>query len=36
MAYAPIGDTPEECEAFFKSEIDKCGKMIRAARLGAE
>jgi tripartite-type tricarboxylate transporter receptor subunit TctC len=23
MAYVPIGDTPDQCEAFFKSEMDK-------------
>jgi tripartite-type tricarboxylate transporter receptor subunit TctC len=36
MAYAPIGNTPEECEAFFKSEMDKWGKVIQAAGLKAE
>ncbi len=36
MAYAPIGDTPEECEAFFKSEMDKWGKVIKDAGLKAE
>jgi tripartite-type tricarboxylate transporter receptor subunit TctC len=36
MAYAPIGDTPEECEAFFKSEMDRWGKVIKAAGLKAE
>jgi hypothetical protein len=36
MAYVPLGDTPEECEAFFKSEMDKCGKVIKDAGLKAE
>lgn len=36
MAYRPIGDTPAECEAFFKSEMDKWGKVIKAAGLKAE
>jgi tripartite-type tricarboxylate transporter receptor subunit TctC len=36
MAYAPIGDTPEECETFFKSEMDKWGKVIKDAGLKAE
>jgi tripartite-type tricarboxylate transporter receptor subunit TctC len=36
MAYAPIGNTPEECEAFFKSEMDKWGKVIKDAGLKAE
>jgi tripartite-type tricarboxylate transporter receptor subunit TctC len=36
MAYAPIGDTPAECAAFFKSEMDKWGKVIKAAGLKAE
>jgi tripartite-type tricarboxylate transporter receptor subunit TctC len=36
MAYAPIGDTPEECEVFFKSEMDRWGKVIKAAGLKAE
>jgi len=36
MAYAPIGDTPAECEAFFRSEMDKWGKVIKAAGLKAE
>jgi tripartite-type tricarboxylate transporter receptor subunit TctC len=36
MAYAPIGDTPAECEAFFKSEMDRWGKVIKAAGLKAE
>lgn len=36
MAYAPIGDTPEECEAFFRSEMDRWGKVIKAAGLKAE
>jgi tripartite-type tricarboxylate transporter receptor subunit TctC len=36
IAYVPIGDTPEECEAFFKSEMDRWGKVIKAAGLKAE
>lgn len=36
MAYAPIGDTPAECEAFFRSEMDKWGKVIKDAGLKAE
>ena len=36
IAYAPIGDTPEQCEAFFKSEMDTWGKVIKAAGLKAE
>jgi tripartite-type tricarboxylate transporter receptor subunit TctC len=36
MAYAPIGDTPEECEAFFKDEMAKWGKVIQDAGLKAE
>jgi tripartite-type tricarboxylate transporter receptor subunit TctC len=36
MAYAPIGNSPEECEAFFKSEMAKWGKVIQDAGLKAE
>lgn len=36
MAYAPIGDTPDECEAFLKSEMDRWGKVIKAAGLKAQ
>jgi tripartite-type tricarboxylate transporter receptor subunit TctC len=36
MAYVPIGDTPDECEAFFKSEMDKWGKVIKEAGLKTE
>jgi tripartite-type tricarboxylate transporter receptor subunit TctC len=36
MAYVPIGDTPDECETFFKSELDKWGKVIKDAGLKAE
>jgi tripartite-type tricarboxylate transporter receptor subunit TctC len=36
MAYVPIGDTPQECTAFFKSEMDKWGKVIKDAGLKAE
>ena len=36
MAYLPIGDSPQECEAFFKSEMEKWGKVIQDAGLKAE
>jgi tripartite-type tricarboxylate transporter receptor subunit TctC len=36
MAYVPIGDTPQQCAAFFKSEMDKWGKVIKDAGLKAE
>jgi tripartite-type tricarboxylate transporter receptor subunit TctC len=36
MAYMPIGDTPAECEAFFKGEMAKWGKVIQDAGLKAE
>jgi tripartite-type tricarboxylate transporter receptor subunit TctC len=36
MAYAPIGDSPEECSAFFKAEMAKWGKVIKDAGLHAE
>jgi tripartite-type tricarboxylate transporter receptor subunit TctC len=36
MAYVPIGNTPAECEAFFKSEMAKWGKVIQEAGLKAE
>ena len=36
MAYVPIGDTPEQCEAFFKEEMAKWGKVIKDAGLKAE
>jgi len=36
MAYVPIGSTPEECEAFFKSEMAKWSKVIKDAGLKAE
>ena len=36
MAYVPIGDTPEQCEAFFKDEMAKWGKVIKDAGLKAE
>jgi tripartite-type tricarboxylate transporter receptor subunit TctC len=36
MAYVPIGNSPEECEAFFKGEMDKWGKVIKDAGLKAE
>ena len=36
MAYAPIGNSQDECEAFFKSEMTKWGKVIQDAGLKAE
>jgi tripartite-type tricarboxylate transporter receptor subunit TctC len=36
MAYVPIGDSPEECEAFFKSEMTKWGKIIKDAGIQPE
>jgi tripartite-type tricarboxylate transporter receptor subunit TctC len=36
MAYVPIGDAPDQCEAFFKSEMDKWGNVIKDAGLKAE
>jgi tripartite-type tricarboxylate transporter receptor subunit TctC len=36
MAYVPIGNSPEQCEAFFKSEMDRWGKIIKEAGLHAE
>jgi len=36
MAYVPIGSSPEECETFFKSEMDTWGKVIKEAGLKAE
>jgi len=36
MAYVPIGNSPEECEAFFKSEMAKWSKVIKDAGLKAE
>jgi tripartite-type tricarboxylate transporter receptor subunit TctC len=36
MAYAPIGSSPAECEAFFKDEMAKWGKVIQDAGLKAE
>jgi tripartite-type tricarboxylate transporter receptor subunit TctC len=36
MAYAPIGNSPEECEAFFKAEMAKWSKVIQDAGLKAE
>jgi tripartite-type tricarboxylate transporter receptor subunit TctC len=36
MAYVPIGNSPQECEAFFKSEMDKWSKVIKDAGLHAE
>ena len=36
MAYVPIGSSPEECKAFFKSEMAKWGPVIKDAELKAE
>jgi tripartite-type tricarboxylate transporter receptor subunit TctC len=36
MAYVPIGNTPEQCEAFFKDEMAKWGNVIKDAGLKAE
>ncbi|MGA8611621.1 MAG: tripartite tricarboxylate transporter substrate binding protein [Xanthobacteraceae bacterium] len=36
MAYVPIGDSPEECAAFFKSEMEKWGKIIKDAGIHPE
>jgi len=36
MAYVPIGNSPQECTAFFQSEMDKWGKVIKDAGLHAE
>jgi tripartite-type tricarboxylate transporter receptor subunit TctC len=36
MAYVPIGNSPEQCEAFFKDEMTKWSKVIKDAGLKAE
>lgn len=36
MAYVPIGNSPEECSAFFRAEMAKWGKVIEDAGLKAE
>jgi tripartite-type tricarboxylate transporter receptor subunit TctC len=36
MAYVPIGSSPQECTAFFKSEMAKWGAVIEEAGLKAE
>ncbi len=36
IAYVPIGSSPEQCAAFFQSELDKWGKVIKDAGLKAE
>ena len=36
MAYAPIGDTPDECAAFFKSELTTWGKIIKDSGMKAQ
>ena len=36
MAYVPIGNSPEECTAFFEREMAKWSKVIKDAGLDAE
>jgi tripartite-type tricarboxylate transporter receptor subunit TctC len=36
IAYVPIGNSPEECAAFFKAEMAKWGPIIKAAGLRVE
>jgi tripartite-type tricarboxylate transporter receptor subunit TctC len=36
IAYVPIGNSPEECAAFFRAEMAKWGPIIKAAGLRAE
>jgi tripartite-type tricarboxylate transporter receptor subunit TctC len=36
IAYVPIGNSPDECSAFFKSEMTKWSKVIKDAGLKAE
>ncbi len=36
MAYVPIGNSPEQCTAFFKDEMAKWGRVIKDAGLKAE
>jgi tripartite-type tricarboxylate transporter receptor subunit TctC len=36
MAFVPIGNSPEECTAFFKTEMAKWSKVIKDAGLHAE
>jgi tripartite-type tricarboxylate transporter receptor subunit TctC len=36
IAYVPVGNSPEECAAFFKAEMAKWGPIIKAAGLKAE
>jgi tripartite-type tricarboxylate transporter receptor subunit TctC len=36
LGYEPIGNTPDECTAFFKAEMAKWSKVIRAAGIRAE
>jgi tripartite-type tricarboxylate transporter receptor subunit TctC len=36
MACSPIGSSPQECAAFFKSDMDTWGKVIQDAGLKAE
>jgi tripartite-type tricarboxylate transporter receptor subunit TctC len=36
MGSVPVGNTPEECTAFFKAEMAKWSKVIKAAGLHAD
>jgi tripartite-type tricarboxylate transporter receptor subunit TctC len=36
IAYVPIGNSPDECSAFFKAEMTKWSKVIKDAGLKAE
>jgi len=36
MAYVPVGNSPEECTAFFKAEMAKWSKVIKDAGLRAD
>lgn len=36
MAYVPIGNSPEDCEKFFRAEMNKWGQVIKDAGLKAE
>ena len=36
LGYEPIGSTPDQCTAFFKAEMAKWSKVIRASGIRAE
>ena len=36
LGYEPIGSSPEECTEFFKTEMAKWSKVIRASGIKAE